>query len=61
MGAIYRFNHDHWNFDQVYAEMKNYDFYTRFGHGKMKDFVLDYWQQIQANQTTATATTAVSR
>src|SRR5882762_49848 len=23
MGAIYRFNHDHWNYDQAYAEMKH--------------------------------------
>ena len=55
MGAVYRFNHYHWNFDQVYAEMKDYDFYTRFGHGKLKDFVQDYAQS-QAN-TTATAVT----
>jgi protein tyrosine/serine phosphatase len=47
MGAIYRFNHDHWNFDQVYDEMKSYDFYTRFGHGDMKKYVEDYWQRIQ--------------
>ena len=50
MGAVYRFNHDRWNYDQVYAEMKNYDFYTRWGHGAMKQFVEDYWQQIQAKQ-----------
>ena len=42
MGAVYRFNHYGWNFDQVYAEMKKYDFYTRFGHGEMKKFVEDY-------------------
>jgi protein tyrosine/serine phosphatase len=42
MGAVYRFNHYNWNFDQVYAEMKNYDFYTRWGHGDMKKFVEDY-------------------
>lgn len=53
MGAAYRFNRYHWNFDQVYAEMKDYDFYTRFGHGKMKDFVQDYGQQIQAKENTA--------
>jgi protein tyrosine/serine phosphatase len=47
MGAVYRFNHDHWNFDQVYNEMKSYDFYTRFGHGDMKKYVEDYWQRIQ--------------
>ncbi len=61
MGAAYRFNHDHWNFDQVYTEMKDYDFYTRFGHGKMKDFVQDYWQQIQAKQATANAPATVTR
>ena len=26
----------------VLAEMKKYDFYTRFGHGEMKKFVEDY-------------------
>ena len=61
MGAVYRFNNYHWNFDQVYAEMIDYDFYTRFGHGKMKDFVQDYWQQIQAKQAPATLSTTVTR
>jgi protein tyrosine/serine phosphatase len=62
MGAAYRFNHDHWNFDKVYAEMKTYDFYTRFGHGKMKDFVEDYWKDIQAKQPAAPVLpTAVTR
>src|SRR6267142_7054415 len=52
MAAVYRFNHDHWNFDQAYAEMKQYDFYTSNGHGKQLDFVQDYWQQFQAKATT---------
>ena len=56
MGAIYRFTHDKWNYDQAYAEMKQYDFYTRFGHGAMKQYVHDYWQQLQMGSTTATAT-----
>ena len=60
MGALYRFNHDHWNFDQAYAEMLQYDFYTSNGHGKQKDFVQDYWRQFQARQAAATvAATAV--
>ena len=33
MGAVYRFNHNHWTFDQAYSEMKQYDFYTSTGHG----------------------------
>jgi protein tyrosine/serine phosphatase len=56
MGAVYRFNHDHWNYDQVYAEMKKYDFYTSNGHGKQLDFVQDYWQQIQTKQGSSNAT-----
>jgi protein tyrosine/serine phosphatase len=50
MGAVYRFNHDRWSFDQAYAEMKQYDFYTSNGHGKQLDFVRDYWQQFQSKQ-----------
>ena len=55
MGAVYRFNHYNWNYDQVYAEMKKYDFYTRWGHGKMKEFVQDYANSFQNKQTTAIA------
>src|SRR3954463_11849912 len=50
MGAVYRFQFYHWNFDQVYQEMKDYDFYTRLGHGAFKDFVKDYYDTIQANK-----------
>lgn len=48
MGAVYRFNHDGWTFDQVLAEMNQYDFGSGMGHGKQKAFVKDYWQQFQA-------------
>jgi protein tyrosine phosphatase (PTP) superfamily phosphohydrolase (DUF442 family) len=47
VGAMYRFNHDEWNYDRAYEEMKNYDFYTRFGHGALKKYVEDYWQRLQ--------------
>ena len=46
MGAVYRFNVNHWNLDQAYTEMKDYDFYTRFGHGDLKTFVEDYSQKV---------------
>ena len=60
MGAVYRFNHDNWNYDQAYAEMLQYDFYTSNGHGKQKDFIEAYWQQFHAKQATPnTAATAV--
>ena len=61
MGAIYRFNHDHWNYDQAYAEMLQYDFYTINGHGRQQDFVQNYWQQFQATQAKASVAAAVVR
>jgi protein tyrosine phosphatase (PTP) superfamily phosphohydrolase (DUF442 family) len=42
MGAVYRFTKYGWDFNKVYQEMENYDFYTSNGHGKQKDFVVDY-------------------
>jgi len=59
MGAVYRFNRYNWNYDQVYAEMKKYDFYTRWGHGDMKKFVQDYaanWLTKQASASISTST-----
>jgi protein tyrosine/serine phosphatase len=47
MGAVYRFQFYDWNFEQVYKEMKQYDFYTSWGHGAFKDFVQDYYSQKQ--------------
>jgi protein tyrosine phosphatase (PTP) superfamily phosphohydrolase (DUF442 family) len=55
MGAVYRYQFYHWNFEQVYAEMKKYDFYTSWGHGAFKEFVQDYYQHMQANPAQATA------
>ena len=52
MGAVYRINHDGWDFDKAYAEMKDYDFYTRWGHGSLKDFVQDYGQHKSINVST---------
>ena len=47
MGAVYRFKFYNWDFEQAYKEMKQYDFYTRWGHGALKDFVEDYYAQMQ--------------
>lgn len=60
MGAVYRFEKYGWNYDQAYAEMKQYDFYTSWGHGDFKTFVEDYWKQVQARGTQANAPTANS-
>ena len=61
MGAVYRFNRYNWNFDQVYAEMKKYDFYTRWGHGDMKKFVEDYAVSFQNRNTTAAAAASTNQ
>ena len=60
MGAVYRFNNYHWNYDQVYAEMKKYDFYTRWGHGEMKKFVKDYADNFPTKQTVTTVITGTN-
>jgi len=56
MGAVYRFQNYNWNFDQVYAEMKQYDFYTSWGHGAFKDFVKDYYDHMLAAKASAKST-----
>jgi protein tyrosine/serine phosphatase len=62
MGAVYRYQFYDWNFEQVYAEMKKYDFYTSWGHGAFKDFVQDYYEKMRIAKSSAhssTPTTAV--
>jgi protein tyrosine/serine phosphatase len=56
MGAVYRYEFYGWNFDQVYKEMKDYDFYTAWGHGAFKDFVKDYYDRKHSNATVTDTT-----
>jgi protein tyrosine/serine phosphatase len=49
VGAVYRFTHDKWNLDQALAEMDQYEFGSGYGHGKQREFVKAYWQQLQGN------------
>lgn len=42
MTAIYRMTHDGWSADRAYAEMKQYDFESGFGHSALKAYVYDY-------------------
>jgi protein tyrosine/serine phosphatase len=63
MGAVYRYQFYDWNFEQVYAEMKKYDFYTSWGHGAFKDFVKDYYDKMQvakSSPSSATQSTSIS-
>ena len=61
MGAIYRFNHDGWDYGKAYQEMKNYDFYTRFGHGAIKKYVEDYWQAFHTKSAASTSATVSAK
>jgi protein tyrosine/serine phosphatase len=62
MGAVYRMTHDGWKFDQAYKEMQNYDFYTRFGHGALKDYVQDFSGHVKPiNVSTGNDSSSISR
>lgn len=60
MGAVYRFNVNHWSLQQALAEMDQYEFNSGYGHGKQRSFVQDYFQQYQAAAAKATATSAAA-
>ena len=59
MGAVYRFEKYGWNYEQAYAEMKQFDFYTRWGHGDFKTFVEDYAKQMQGRDNAPVPAAAV--
>jgi tyrosine-protein phosphatase SIW14 len=48
MFAVYRMKVDAWDIEKTYQEMKDYDFYTRMGHGCYKDYVYDYHRSLQS-------------
>ncbi len=58
MTAIYRITHDSWTADQAYQEMKRYDFYSRWGHGSLKQYVYQYYGEYQTLQAKAAASPA---
>jgi len=53
VGAVYRMKLDGWDFDKAYKEMKNYDFYTRWGHGSLKTYAQDYYTHLQSIEVSA--------
>ncbi|MEK6288275.1 MAG: tyrosine-protein phosphatase [Acidobacteriota bacterium] len=54
MTAVYRMYHDGWNADRAYAEMKQYDFESGFGHGGLKDYVYDYYNHMDQKNVVVT-------
>lgn len=57
-GFVYRVQKYGWGFEQAYKEMKNYDFYSSWGHGKQKDFVKDFAAKAEAERASAKTATA---
>jgi len=46
MTAVYRMVEDGWTADQAYGEMQRYGFGPAFLHSTLKDFVYDYYAQL---------------
>jgi protein tyrosine/serine phosphatase len=51
MTAVFRMTVQGWDAGRAYDEMKDYDFYTRFGHKAMKRFVFDYYRGLKHAET----------
>lgn len=58
MVAVYRMEVDKWDIERAYQEMKDYDFYTRMGHGCYKDYIFDYSRNLQARLQTLPTTSS---
>lgn len=50
-GAVYRFTKYGWNYEQVYKEMKNYEFSSWMVHGRLKTFVKDYAEKMESEKS----------
>lgn len=50
-GAVYRYTKYGWSYEQVYKEMKNYNFSWWLVHGRLKTFVKDYAEKMEAEKT----------
>ncbi len=46
MTAVFRMTNQGWDVDRAYGEMKDYDFYTRWGHKAMKKYVFNYYRDL---------------
>ena len=51
MTAVFRMTIQGWDINRAYEEMKDYDFYTRWGHKAMKRYVFDYFRDLNNKQT----------
>jgi len=61
MTAVFRMTVQGWDAGRAYDEMKDYDFYTRFGHKAMKRFVFDYYRGLKQAETITEMLTPASK
>lgn len=50
MTAVFRMTMQNWDISRAYEEMKDYDFYTRWGHKAMKEYVYDYYRDLRTKR-----------
>jgi protein tyrosine phosphatase (PTP) superfamily phosphohydrolase (DUF442 family) len=55
MTAVYRMTVDGWDIDRAYREMKDFDFYSSWGHGPIKTYVYDYYRDLKSQKPVAIA------
>jgi protein tyrosine/serine phosphatase len=58
MAAVFRMTVQGWDVNRAYREMKDYDFYTRWGHKPIKEFVFDYYRKLSVSRLINPATPA---
>jgi len=51
MTAVYRMTMEGWDVNRAYEEMKDYDFYTRWGHKAIKEYVFNYYRDLLNNKS----------
>jgi protein tyrosine/serine phosphatase len=63
MTAVFRMTTQGWDANRAYEEMKDYDFYTRWGHKAMKRFVFDYFRDMSSRkiESPITVTDAINQ
>ena len=50
MTAVFRMTVQGWGADRAYEEMKDYDFYTRWGHKAVKRFIFAYYRDLNTGR-----------
>jgi protein tyrosine/serine phosphatase len=53
VGAVYRYTKYSWDYEQVYKEMKNYNFFSGWFHGPLKSYVKNYVKEMQPQKMQA--------